>query len=177
MAGDLERFLQKAAQHVAQQMERSQNLQAEAAREHPRPSRRQERSMTYQEDDEILEAELVEDVARRQGPNPLSSIDTRRRLAQEISMADENMEQHVHDHLDHDIMNLRAASGALGGKGQRRSGGTPLGGNPMGGDGAVDRDSQVEQQQFAISPLIDMLRDPQTLKQAFIISEIFGRKF
>lgn len=174
MAGDLERFLQKAAQHVAQQVELSKNLQAEAAQAAPRPSRRQERAMNFRDDEEILEAELVEDVARR-GPNPLSSIDTRRRLAQEISLADENMEQHLHDHFDGNVMNLRAASGALGGTGSPS--GTPIGGQPMGGDGVVDQDSVVEQQQFEISPLIDMLRNPQTLKQAFIVSEIFARKF
>lgn len=153
MAGELERFLQQAAERLSQQVKKAEQAQ----RPRPRPSRQQERQMLQPEvvDAEILDSneELQAAARRRQGPDPLSEIDTRRGLAGEIDLADEKMAAHVHDALDH------AESSRLSGAQQAAA------------------SSEVERHDADVSPLLDMLRNPETLRQAFIVGEIFNRKF
>lgn len=156
MAGDLERFLQQAAERLAERV--NQGAQQPARRQPPRPVRQAERQPVQQEP-EILEAEIVEDIAHRRelGPDPLSNIDTRPGLAQEISLADEKMAGHLHEHLDHDIMHLRDASNAL----------------------EASPASRVESRrdyQDSVTPLVQMLRNPDTIRTAFIASILFERR-
>jgi hypothetical protein len=169
MAGDLERFLQEAADRLARKVKQAE-VQARPAR--PKPIRQAERAPV---DPEILDAEIVEaDVvppparpsrgtgsqsmrtpqrlAREQGPNPLSNIDTRRPLARSIDLADERMAEHVQEALGQDLP-------------------------PLGDATARDSGSQVERREQIHSPLLAMLRQPETLRAAFIASEIFKRKF
>ncbi len=163
MAGDLERFLQEAAERLAQKVNQGQP-QKKPVR--PQPIRQAERARI---DPDILDAEIIEAdadpvptlVPREKGPDPLSSLDTRPPLAQSIDQADERMTAHIHGALDHRVVNLRASSPAL----QR------------GGSMDDKRGSQVERRQRMVSPLMNMLRQPETLKAAFIASEIFKRKF
>jgi hypothetical protein len=168
MAGDLERFLQEAAERLAQKVNQAQKPK-QAARPPQRPVqppsvRRAERAPPRL-DPEIVDAEIIEPYGtanrRELGPDPLSNIDTRPELAQVISNADEKMSGHLHDVFDHDVMALKQASSAL----THNSG------------GETDKKIDLQQRQRSVSPLVDMLRQPKTLRAAFIASEIFKPKF
>lgn len=192
---DLEKFLQQAAERLAQKLNDVQQprqaqppkqagaagqrpprnqpasnrppAKSPPAAERPQPQRLGQRSVRTAErvppQAEIIEAEILPSGAPREsGPNPLSSLDTRPALAQQISQADERMSGHVRNVFDHQVSQLRAPSGALG-------------------QGAVHGNIQagldLQRRQMDVSPLVKMLRQPQTLRAAFIASEIFKRKF
>lgn len=197
---ELEKFLQQAAERLAQKLNEVQqprqgqppkqaggagqrprgnqpasnlppaNSPPVAGRPQPRRPQSQRLSQTAMRtaerippQAEIIEAEILSNLTPRElGPNPLSSLDTRPALAQQISQADERMSGHVRDVFDHQVSQLRAPSGALG-------------------QGAVQGNIQagvdLQRRQMDVSPLLKMLRQPQTLRAAFIASEIFKRKF
>ena len=159
MAGDLERFLQQAAERLRERAAQAQGASPNRPRQLPRqPVRQAERARQFE--DEVVEAEIVDAQVlnpRELGPDPLSNIDTRPGLAQVISLADEKMADHVHDVFDHEVMHLSGASEAL----KKES----------------DKNSQVTRREMQSSPLVDMLRNPETLRAAFLASEIFQRKF
>lgn len=180
MANDLERFLQQAAERLAEKVNQAQQPKQGArpqpparAPAEPRQDVRQEprrltptpatlqRPAPAQMEPNVVDAIVVETNRREQGPNPLSKLDTRPGLAQEISNADEEMAEHIRQELDHDIMNLKDASLALSGSSNEASHGR----------------SKVSRRKHAVSPLIDMLRQPESLRAAFLASEIFRRKF
>ena len=165
MAGDLERFLQQAAERLAQKVNQQNQSRPQPAR--PLPTRQAERAPLNPEivDAEIIEAEIVPDRMRREaGSNPLSTLDTRPGLAQQISQADESMAEHIHQALDHDLGQLGDASAAL---------------DKTPGDNLLESQvsSQVDRREKQISPMIAMLRNPDSLRAAFIASQIFDRKF
>ncbi|MEZ6137152.1 MAG: hypothetical protein R3C53_19865 [Pirellulaceae bacterium] len=158
MPSDLERFLQQAAERLKQKMEQgnapSPTRPAQPIR--PAPVRQAERAPP-QFEPEIIDAEVIDLSRRELGPDPLSNIDTRPELAREINQADEKMSGHLHDVFDHSVSNLHSASAALStntGKG-----------------------SELTIRKRQVSPLVDMLRQPESLRAAFIASEIFTRKF
>lgn len=167
MPSDLERFLQQAAERLAEKVNKPQRPKQPPKVATPRSVRQAERQRLDPAavDAEILEADIPPAqprslVANRRelGPDPLSNIDTRPGLAQGISQADERMEEHVHDQLDHDIMGLRDASGALS------------------RDRTSDGTSEVSKRRKTEHSIIGLLRNQETLKAAFIASEIFKRK-
>lgn len=163
MAGDLERFLQQAAERLKQKMEQGNKPPpAQRPQQAAPPVRKAERQAQSQASppryEPVVEAEIVRS-SRQQGPNPLSELDTRKRAETDVDFADERMSDHVHDVFDHDVSHLQQASSALSGGGQSSQG------------------SQVKTRQHDVSPLVEMLRDPKTLRSAFIASEIFSRKF
>ncbi len=47
----------------------------------------------------------------------------------------------------------------------------------FGSTGSLSDGSETQQQEFEDSPMREMLRNPQTLRTAFIASQIFERKF
>lgn len=152
MATDLEKFLQQAAERLAQKAGNRGAAPARPSQSLPssRPTSR------LPSNTEIVNAEVVDTGSRfgnlrEAGPDPLSTIDTRPGLAQEISQTDERMLDHVHQVFDHQLSNLKAASSSLSGP-------------------------PTTPQYRAESPLLEMLRSPATLRQAFIASEIFKRK-
>ena len=112
-------------------------------------------------EDEIVEAEVIEASRREDGPNPLSSIDTRPGLAQAISQTDERMAGHMHDVFDHDVSKLHKPSAAL----------------KSSVKGETEKSIDLHRREQQVSPFIQMLRQPDSLKAAFIASEIFKRKF
>lgn len=165
MAGDLERFLQQAAERLAQKVNQQNQPRPRPARS--MPTRQAERAPLNPEivDAEIVEAEVIPDRQRREsGPNPLSNLDTRPGLAEIVSQADESMSEHIHQALDHDLGNLGSASAAL---------------DKTPGDNLLESQvsSQVDRREKQISPMIAMLRNPDSLRAAFIASQIFDRKF
>lgn len=163
MAGDLERFLQQAAERLKQKMAQG-NAPRPAAGQPPKarpPVRKAERQRQTPEPPpayrEVVEAKVVQQ--RQLGPNPLSELDTRTRSETAVDTADERMADHMRDVFDHDVAQLQPASTALSGSSQSSQG------------------SEVTTRQHDVSPLVQMLRDPKTLRSAFIAREIFTRKF
>lgn len=163
MARNLEDFLQQAAERLAEQV--SGQPQRQTQPQTPPPVRQAERAgVRRQDDEEVMEAVLIDD-----GPDPLSTLDTRHLpewqsspLAQDISQRDERMEARVHGSLDHDIVELREASSAL--KGLPK---------PNISDHA---ESSVKRREKDVSPLINMLRNPESLRAAYLLSIIFERR-
>jgi hypothetical protein len=96
------------------------------------------------------------------GPNPLSNIDTRPGLAQQISQTDERMQGHLQQVFGHEVSQLHAASKTL---------------NPSAVRGAIENNTDLQRRIMDVSPLVKMLRQPDTLRAAFLASELFRRKF
>lgn len=150
MANDLERFLQQAAERLAQ---KAGNRPPAAARPSASlPSANRNRPNPDQV--EIVNAVIVDSTPqlgnlREAGDDPLSTIDTRPALAQSISRTDERMLDHVHQTFDHQLSQLKAASSSLS--------------------------VPVPEATQADSAFIKMLRTPESLLAAFIASEIFKR--
>ena len=165
MANDLEKFLQQAAERLKDKIQQQQAAQRP---QHTPPPR--QRPPVVPSHDEVIQATVVN--PRELGDNPLSSIDTRppvgseRRpqLAPKIANRDELMTGHLHQVFDHPVSRLQNASTALA---------------PTGGATAdqTDRAIEVNRRDRMSSPLLRMLRKPDTLRAAFIASEIFRRKF
>ncbi|MCA9126905.1 MAG: hypothetical protein KDB22_07465 [Planctomycetales bacterium] len=168
MANDLEKFLQQAAERLANKLDEARRP-APAAKKNKPPVRQQERSagqgkprpasQPMRPSGEVVDAVVLDPNPRELGPDPLSNIDTRPGLAREIDQADERMAKFIHDELDHKVTSVRDASAAL-----------------QDGNSSGVR-SSVKKRQRDVSPLIAMLRQPATLRAAFIASEIFQRKF
>lgn len=179
MSSDLEKFLQQAAERLAQKT--GGRSPATRPRTSPgsagtaRPQAGQPTGQPFGQPPtgrrlapvaEIIEAEVLDEdekrarVLREAGPDPLSTIDTRPALAQSISQADERMGEHVQHVFGHELAHLPTASTTLIGGRQ---------GNQTGQ--AIEVHTRKQQQ----SPLIAMLRNPETLKAAFIVGEIFRR--
>ncbi|MEM7478092.1 MAG: hypothetical protein AAF483_24155 [Planctomycetota bacterium] len=163
---DLEKFLQQAAEKLAdtvnqgqppqQQQQQQPRRQQQQQPRQPRNVRQAERAPLSEE---IVEAEVID--AALAGPDPISAIDTRHldpavthrpELATNISQADERMTSHVQQVVDHDIVHIRDASDALDG--------TP-------GPTIVPKKN----------PIVEMLKSPDSIRKAFIASQIFQRKF
>lgn len=153
MANDLEKFLQQAAERLAQ---KAGNRASTSAR--PSDSLPSSRQNAQPPRADIVTAEVIDSNdgrlgnLRESGPDPLSTIDTRPTLAQNISQADERMLDHVNQVFDHQLSNLKAASSSLS---------VPV---PPVPNRAVD------------NPIVEMLCNPNSLRNAFIASEIFKRK-
>lgn len=165
MANDLERFLQQAAERLAEKMNQGRGSAQQPPEVERRPVRERERTSRHLEaqvfDEDIIDAELLEQPNRRElGPNPLSNLDTRPGLAQEIGMADERMAEHLRDVFDQ--------------KAARRTGGPRT---MERGPGETEKKSELQRRDLDVSPLVAMLRQPESLRAAFIAGEIFRRKF
>ncbi|MCR9296049.1 MAG: hypothetical protein NXI32_25315 [bacterium] len=165
MPGDLERFLQQAAERLAEKVRQSE--QASAAppprRDAPKNIRQAERAGLEDLEPTAVDAVIVEPKSA-QDTNPLSQLDTRHlerkvrpELAVEISLADEKMASHVQHVTSGDVVHLRDASSALQ------------------ADRSLDGRTQVRRRNLQVSPLVEMLRKPESLRAAFIASQIFDR--
>lgn len=173
MPSDLEKFLQQAAERLAQKVNEAHRPPPKKppAATRPKQSQRPPQSVRSSErrpmaiEDDIVEAEVIEPSSagsrRSDGPNPLSSIDTRPGLAQTISQTDERMAGHMHDVFDHDVSKLHKPSAAL----------------KLSAKGETEKSIDLHRRQQQVSPLVQMLRQPESLTAAFIVSEIFKRKF
>lgn len=200
MANDLEKFLQQAAERLAQkanaagrgqvtpprpavrlpqqagQAQRTSQSQypAQAPQTFAPESTARQREMAqmarggsggrFSAGSEVVQAEILDfdpphlESLRDSAADPLSRIDARPSLAQSISQADERMVSHVHQMLDQQTP--RTASTSLGGSQANQS----------------NRPTEVSARETYKSPLLSMLRDPQSLRAAFIVGEIFNRR-
>lgn len=178
MASDLEKFLQQAAERLAKKVREAQQppqpnrpAQQPPRQREPQPPRsiraaeRQSRSPDVEPlEADIVDAEVIDVPARaqRQQRSPKgSSLESRPGLAQEISLSDERMAGHVRDVFDHEVTKLRKASTALDANIK----------------GETEKSIDLQRRQLDVSPLVSMLRQPASLRAAFIASEIFKRKF
>lgn len=178
MSSDLERFLQQAAERLAKKVrEASQPPQQNQPGQQPprrlepqqprsiRDAERQPRSLDSDAlESDIVDAEIVESpsLSQRQPRRPkASNIESRPGLAQEISLSDERMAGHVREVFDHEVTKLRKASPALDANIK----------------GETEKSIDLQRRQLDASPLVSMLRQPDSLRAAFIASEIFKRKF
>ncbi len=168
MPSDLEKFLQQAAERLAQKVNEAQRPPPKTPR--PAQSQRQPKSIRSAErrplaiDDEIVDAQVIDshpDSPRQAGPDPVSDIDTRPGLAQVISQTDERAAGRINEVFDHDVSKLRKASAILTSPNQ----------------GETEKSIDLHRREQQVSPLIQMLQQPETLKAAFIAGEIFKRKF
>lgn len=166
---DLEKFLQQAAERLAQKLNEGQNrgpAQSSGGQRQPPRSVRSAERQSPRRDAEIIDAEIMEPVQdhlrRGLGRDPFTNIDTRPELAQHISQADERMEGHLHEVFDQQIPHLRQSSPPL---------------IPAAPSGETNKSIDLQRRQMDVSPLVKMLRQPETLRAAFLASEIFKRKF
>jgi hypothetical protein len=175
MPNDLEKFLQQAAERLAQKSNAARG--AAAGGQPPRPPaqqrpnrpasppplRSQERRAPMAEvlDADIIEAEVISDRRIRDaGDDPFLSIDNRPAMAAHIDQSDERMLEHVRQVFDHDLGQMRPAGEMLA---DRRS------------LNQTDQAIEVARRIEATHPLIRMLGSPDSLRAAFIASEIFRR--
>ena len=176
MSSDLEKFLQQAAERLAQ---KAGGKPPVAGRPRPAPTgtpRPQHAPPPTQPQTgrrlapmaEIIEAEVLEGEDRRAralreaGPDPFTTIDTRPSLTQTIGQADERMGEHVQHVFGHELSHL-----------------APSASHPLMGSRQANQTDQatevISRKQFD-NPLVAMLRSPDTLRAAFIVGEIFRRR-
>jgi hypothetical protein len=178
MPSDLEKFLQQAAERLAQKTAgrtpaggtRPSSPPTSSPRSRLRPPASPQGGRQLPRS-EVVAAEIIEDDStryrklREAGPDPLSTIDTRPALAQSISQTDERMVDHVHQVFDHELTNLRSSS-------------APLGSAQSLGASQANQSNVATEVVFRATyknPLVEMLRNPETLRAAFIVGEIFKR--
>ena len=166
---DLEKFLQQAAERLAGKLKEGENrspAQPSGGQRQPPRSVRMAERQPPQRDAEIIEAEIIEPakehLRRELGPDPFSNLDTRPELAQHISLADERMAGHLHEVFDHPVTQLRQTTQPL---------------IPAIAKGETEKNIDLQRRQMDVSPLVKMLRQPETLRAAFLASEIFKPKF
>lgn len=165
---DLEKFLQQAAERLAKKLSEGQQprpVRPPVTQHQPAPSVRAAERLPPRQDPEIIEAELIETkratVRREAGPNRLSTIDTLPELAQDVSQADDRMKSHVKEVFDHEVSRLKPS------KATAQSNRTKV---------DINQATDLQRRNLDESPLVKMLRQPETLRAAFLISEIFKRK-
>ena len=167
MSNDLEKFLQQAAERLKEKIQQSQPPQR--SQQTPPPVRPSER-LSQASEPRLVEATVVH--PRQMGNDPLSTIDTRpsvahemrNHLAEGISQTDERAAGRVQQVFDHSVSTLPSASNAL----------QP---NASKSTDQTNEAVEVNRRDRMSSPFLRMFRKPDTLRAAFIASEIFRRKF
>lgn len=171
MSGNLEDFLRQAAQR-RQQRGGVQDTQAQRP-----PVRKAERTR------QVVEAEVVEpidngeSVSRRvTAPGPMSkphvvpTLTPHSTPSQQIDTADERMAKHVQDFLVHPVSQFSNES--VSNKDAIAAEIVPVA--PV---SQITSQTEAQFRPAHLHPMVAMIRSPDTLKAAFIISELFARKF
>ncbi len=149
MADDLEAFLRQAAQRRAGRKKTAPAQPQPQPAKRPQPPRRQPAMEA-----EVVEAVVVPDPHNRLEMNVDTSDFERRaeHLGEEVGLADENLEARLHEKFDHKL-------GTLGEDGI---------------DSPTDVASDSAERFLAISEITELLADPNSLRNAIVISEIFA---
>lgn len=187
---DLEDFLRQAAERRKQRQQGQPGSQsiptqpvrsAERARQAPRPESEVFESELVEPDivePEIIEPEIIEpnvikvrpaaasDARRNLADTTLPPMPKSSRLSREIDQADEKMASHVKSALDHDLVKV----------GKQKKSKSRL---AKKSDSMANQETHVDRSHKVVltNEILSMLRQPQSLKTAFIASEIFKRKF
>lgn len=173
---DLERFLQQAAERMKQRMEGQ--AQASQAPQQTRPKakvkppkqvpvRQAERANApHVEAEELLEAEIVDQpqVQSSSGEKFGNVANRKPPVTSAVDRADERMAERLQQKFDHSVGQIQQKSSSRPSFSESRAEQT-------------NQAQEVQRRQESVSPLISMLRNPDSLKAAFIVSEIFRRKF
>lgn len=193
---DLEKFLQQAAQRMKERQQAAGRPANPQQSDNPRPQQTapQQRAIPPQQKQsrpqekkrppnrgnqqpEILQAEIVQadvvqdnfnrsNVPREAGPDRLSSLDTRPHPgSKSLTQADERMASRVQQVFDH----------GLGQLSQKPAIKVPETG--VTGSDQTNQKTEVSHQKQASHPMQQVLRNPDTLRAAFVAGEIFRRKF
>jgi hypothetical protein len=168
---DLEKFLQQAAQRMKERQQAAQQQARPAqpppvqqAKQPPASSRPLARKAVHQ--GEIVDAEVVDLTPIEQGPNRLSKLDTRSKPGTaNVSMADERMSEHLQQTFDHSVGTLPKSSASQ----------APV--STVVANEQTNRKIEVETQKQDIHWVTKLLQDPESLRSAFIASEIFKQRF
>jgi hypothetical protein len=162
---DLEKFLRQAAERLKERLEEQQAGQQRQPRRQ-KPIRQVERAAP-QIEEEILEAEISQPAqpprVREKPPQKTQRI---QRNKKDVASADQRMTERVNQVFDH----------AVGQLSQRPKSSLPQP-TGFGSAGQTGLSSEVDRREVLTSPLIQMLRHSDSLKAAFIVGEIFKRKF
>jgi hypothetical protein len=165
LSDEIAEFLRRAAQRRAEQMQQQQRAaQQQYASPPPAPPLRPVAPV-------VVEAEIVDDDDLTPVRSPLSKVaqhvakhlDTREfaqraeRLADTTEQTDERMESHLHQAFDHRLGNISAGTQSI------TAAATPA------------ADDEVRARVAQSHPLLSMLRQPQSVRNAIIISELLQR--
>jgi hypothetical protein len=177
---DLERFLQQAAERMKQRLEQQQQQAEQQKRPAPAPVQRSvrqvERAARRAEpgDDELVEAEIVDHPHSSPGHTQFGTVAARKPpVTAGVDMADERMAERLHQVFDHSIGKIRQPS-------VQPTVSTPARrsqANQTNQTNQTNQRSEVQRRVESVSPLISMLSNGDSLRAAFIISEIFQRRF
>lgn len=182
MSGNLEDFLRQAAQR--RQQRSSGGSQQGRPTQRPASSQASSRSPDFVES-EVVEAEIIEPTldenprprkrakSRKSSEAPMSTSLPPPRLSSisEVDQADERMAKHVKDWIDHPVSHLSNTQITA----SRES--STAAATDTSNVVSIDQSTNVQHREQHKSPLVDMLRNQESLKSAFIVSEIFTRKF
>lgn len=163
MLDDLEEFLRRAAEHRTQQTGRKPPVPQPPA--HARPQPMMPREPVVEILDDLVEAEIIE-------ATPLTDIGSHVSqhqfgvevshhadgLAEGIEQADERLSAHLHDTFDHRVGSMDDSTTFVGAGGENAS------------DPATDTTANSRAAEIA-----EMLRNPQSVRNAVILSEILTR--
>lgn len=162
MSDEIQEFLRRAAQRRAQQKLQGMQPPAPSPPQAPKPEKRQQRkSKPLPSDDDVVDAEIASRPLSKVAREVEADLDTRSfqqradRLGDVPEQSDERMQQHLHEKFDHQL-------GRLGS-------GTKSVTDQVSPDGPMSISA-------APHPLLEQLANPQSLRAAFIFSEIFQRK-
>jgi hypothetical protein len=157
MADDLEAFLRQAAQRRAQRKKPAPEPPGQAPRPAPQrqqPPRRQPPAARPPEGDpDLVDAEMVFDVSADEelGIDTTDFAQRAEHLGEEVGLADDQLETHLHERFDHQMGQLRGGLGSLG---------------------SLD-DTKTETP--PAENIAALLVRPQSLRKAVILSEVLNR--
>ena len=180
---DLEDFLRKAAERRNQRQQGGNPNRSPSPPPQSQPAPvRQDLASSQEEalEPEIIEPEVIEAVVIPKKPRPIApapqrisdtptAASTRNKpanLSPGVDQADEKMASHVKSALDHDLGKIDKRKKSQGKLSKKT-------------ESVTNQVTMVNRGQANVvgEDLLAMLRQPQTLKTAFIASEIFKRKF
>ncbi len=157
MAGDIEEFLRRAAQRRAQQ----QQPRPQAAPPKPQKQKAAPPRLVEIHEAEVIEADVFHgsSVEAHVKEHIRSGVFDEHisHLGEDVDKSDDRMEAHLHEYFEHDL-------GALGAR------------TSAAADSSLDDDSPGQRAK-TIEPesFLDLLRNPASIRQAIILSEILAR--
>ena len=180
---ELHDFLRRAAERRQQQLKQQKQQAAATESVSPPPRREPPRRETPPSEPPVREtqqetrrlvpqatnvaqvqaelAEIVDESSQRSSRATFTSVDTRgdafdtraANFTHDVDLADEKMDAHLHSHFDHDLGDLGAGTAS-----------------------ATASDATVQKlAKTTVKNIVQMLKSPQQVRHAIILSEIFNR--
>lgn len=173
MSDEIAEFLRRAAQRRAEQLEQQRRAaqQQQQYQPPPQPLPSAPRPMPSQLRPPVVEAEIIEDeepiqlrpALSRVSQHVSQSMDTSDfaqradRMGDATEQADERMEMHLHQAFDHRLGSISAGTESI------TAAFTPA------------PDDEMKGRAVATHPLLAMLRNPQSIRNAIVLSELLER--